>query len=281
MILSPIIRLTKYTTSATVQLWGGVHRALSDTVRPCQRACSTRIPSEWWILFFIGTVRSSTLATWSRSSTRCCGPTTWTEVVRARWRAGTDSAGKPSISPMPPFAPRACAGCSPSGPARKARTKSRLSWLGISAPSTRRIRRWAIRPWQRPRSRSLASGCTRVPCGGCWRRVFFPLRAFPHGAGDGEDFLCAADPLQVAYERERTRALAGEARSPFSLGCQLAHAHRTSLGRWQVRSVEVAPLPWTGNAETNHKRLVRVISTLLWNADAMAGPAREEQPRCG
>jgi hypothetical protein len=275
---STIIRLTECVDSAIVQLWAGVHRIFSGIVRFHQRACSTRIPSEWRILFSIDIARFSTLTTWSRSSTRCCGPITSTEPVRARWRGDSDSAGKPSISPTPPFAPHACVGCSPSDLARKARTRSRPSWLGISAPNTRPIRRWAIKPWQRPQPRSLASGCTHEPSGGCWQQAFFPLRAFSDGAGDGEDFLCATDPLQVAYERERARVLADEACAPFSLGRQLAQ--RTSLGRWQVRSVEVAPRPWTGGSETNHKRLVRVISTMLWDADTMASPVHEEQPRC-
>ena len=87
--------------------------------------------------------------------------------------------------------------------------------------------------------------------------------------------------MQVAYERERAQVLIGEACLPFSLGRQLAQAHRPSLGRWQVRSVEAAPPLWTGDSETNPKRLVRVISTLLWHADVVANPAREEQPRCG
>ncbi|MBI4543577.1 MAG: hypothetical protein HY703_00085 [Gemmatimonadetes bacterium] len=102
----------------------------------------------------------------------------------------------------------------------------------------------------------------------------------PRGGGDGEGFLCAADPLQAAYERERARVLGGEACGSFSLGRQLAQAHRPSLGRRQVRSVEAAP-PWTGDPEANHKRLVRVVSTLLWGGDVMTEPARQEQPRCG
>jgi hypothetical protein len=122
----------------------------------------------------------------------------------------------------------------------------------------------------------LASGCTHGPSGGRWQQAFFPLRAFPDGAGDGEDFLCATDPLQVAYEHARARALADEVCSPFSLGRQLAQ--QTSLGRWQVRSVEIVPRPWTGGSETNHKRLVRVIATLLWDADnAMVRSAHDEE----